>query len=187
MQFVSALLEHFVVGALSLIWILPLLDGLGLTPDIDHEKYKEIVVVFAVPAAYVLGMYIDLLASPITGLIKRLLHKPLHCWAIKELARLVRASKGASYARTIRIIRGSTDESAKYLQLLTGREKIARGVFLNLLFTSGVNAWHPSAKYGSLTLLLLVTLFALLAWLRLNSLTDAFKDEFLQVTKDDQR
>jgi hypothetical protein len=168
MQFFAALIEHFVVGIVSLIWILPIANMCGLIPLLPSgEKwsdYKEVLVAVGFPAAYVVGMYVDVFASYIL--------KP-----IQPLAkRFFGAGTGASYSRTIGIIKTSGDESARYLLQLSAREKIARGVVLNLLCGAVLNFALPKSGF-TVQWWLLSVLFALgiFVWMRHYGLVERYK------------
>jgi hypothetical protein len=172
MQFFAALIEHFVVGIVSLIWILPLANFFGLIPLLPSgEKwsdYKEVLVAVGFPAAYVVGMYVDVFASYAL--------KPFHTLAQKFFG----AGSGTSYSRTIKIMKVSGDESARYLLQLSAREKIARGVVLNLLFGAIANLALPkSGLTVQWWLLSFLFLLGIVVWMRHFGLVERYKAEYL--------
>lgn len=179
MQFIAALIEHFVVGVISLLWLMPVLYYLSLLPSVKISDHKEIILTVAVPVAYVVGMYVDVVASIITSMIRRIIDKGLSNWRKKIFGAHI-SGGGRSYERTVQIMKKSPEEATKYLLLLSGREKIARGVFTNVAIAAVLDSVLPKSIYSiSPLLLLLVAMFGLFVWLRYNALTDLFKDQLL--------
>lgn len=176
MQFLSALVEHLVVGVVSLLWLMPLMRSLSLIPDIKPSDHKELIIAVGIPAAYVVGIYVDVVASVFTSSIRRAIDWRWKVGRKKFFGAHVPAAGGGSYERTAIIIKRSPDEAARYLLMLSGREKIARGVFTCLVIATFVNAILPRSAYTvSPWLLSAVAALGLLVWLRLNALTDNLK------------
>lgn len=172
MQFFAALIEHFVVGIVALVWIMPIAGLLGIIPQLPMgEKwsdYKEVLIAVGLPTAYVVGMYVDVFASYSV--------KPLRDFAKKHFG----AGSGTSYSRTIKVIKSSDDESARYLLQLSAREKIARGVMLNLLLGAFWNLVLPKSVFTSPWLLLFVFfVLGVFVWMRLFGLVERYKAEWL--------
>ncbi|MFS2027790.1 hypothetical protein ACL58G_22320 [Massilia sp. GER05] len=168
MQFFAALVEHLIVGILALVWILPVAHFFGIIPLLPPTEkwsdYKEVLIAVGLPAAYVAGMFVDVFASMATQRLRNF------------AKRRFGAASGTSYKNTIRIIKPSADESARYLLQLTAREKIARGAALNFLIGAFVNFALPKSTY-SIPGWLLIALCVLgtFVWMRLYGLVDRFK------------
>ena len=163
MQFFSALVEHLVVGVIALIWALPILNYFSLIP-IGFASNKEFVLAIGVPVAYLVGMYIDVLASRVTAPFRK-------------------TKGGKSYDRTVRIISNSPDELARYLLQLSGREKIARGAFLNFFIAMICNFVMPKSEYSiNYWLLLTLSILGFIIWRRLHALTDIFKVQAVKLS-----
>ena len=178
MQFLSALVEHLVVGIISLLWVMPVLNFFSLVPDVKLSDHKEIIIAVGVPVAYVVGVYVDVLSSIFTSTIRLLIDNRHMAWRKAFFGAHISASGGRAYQRTVEIMKKSPDEATKYLLLLSGREKIARGVFASVTLASILNSFLPKSIYTvSSWLLLAVAILGLLIWLRLNALTDNFKDQ----------
>lgn len=185
MQFVSALLEHFIVGILSLVWIVPLLLGidiLGKEQLISWIKeYKEILVVLILPVSYVIGIYIDIIASLFTRYIKTIIYR-IHWKNCNEAGSLKDKDeiKYKSYERTAQILKNENGELARYLLMLSGREKIARGIFLNSLITSIIlTIFTPHQSYSYAIFCVAFAIVSFLMWMRLNILNNRFKTQAL--------
>ncbi|MRW89034.1 hypothetical protein GJ699_03460 [Duganella sp. FT80W] len=176
MQFIAALIEHLVVGLVALLWLLPIANQLTLIPDVKIADHKEVLIAIGLPVAYVVGMYVDVFASLLSSFIKRALDAYGSTWRSKIFGAHLSSKNGKSYERTAKILKQSPDEAARYLLQLSSREKIARGVYLNFLIAAAVNFLLPTSKYY-VPPLLLIAMFSIgvLAWLRLNALTDNFK------------
>lgn len=179
MQFVAALVEHLVVGLVSLLWLLPIANQLTVIPDIKVAEHKELLIAIGLPVAYVVGMYVDILASLFSSSIKRALDAFGPTWRSKLFGAHLANNNRKSYERTAKILKNSPDEAARYLLQLSSREKIARGVYVNFLIAAFANFFYPDNKYYVAPALLLVMFsVGLLAWLRLNALTDNFKNHW---------
>ena len=174
MQFISALIEHLVVGIIALVCLLPLAHEHGLIKDGLIAQYKDVLVYIGPPVAYVVGMYIDTFASMLSAYL-RARYKTMSSRTIR-IVECLAPSKGDSYTRTARILAQSPDETGKYLLQLSGRVKIARGVALTLFVAAIAYAFPPYAK-GAVPAIALLALSALgsLVWLRLHVQTDSFK------------
>jgi hypothetical protein len=179
MQFIAALIEHLVVGLVALLWLLPIANQLTLIPDVKIADHKEVLIAIGLPMSYVVGMYVDIFASLLSSFIKRALDVVGRNWRSKIFGAHLSSKEGGSYRRTAKILKASPDEAARYLLQLSSREKIARGVYLNFLIAAVVNCLLPTSKYYVPPLLLLVMfLVGVLVWLRLNALTDNFKEHW---------
>lgn len=121
MQFVAALIEYLITGLIALAWIVPLIDKLIFpVASIEVEKYKELLVLLCFPVVYVLGIYIDVLASHAFKYVKGLFKKA--------------SNEEDSYTRTAKILARGNDNLARSMETYVGRHRIARGVALNSLF-----------------------------------------------------
>jgi hypothetical protein len=175
MQFLSALVEHLVVGIFALIWGLPLATALGLKPDVALLNHKEILIAVGIPVAYVVGVYIDVFfATPLHALRRRLEDKfP----KLKEVLRKTYSGSSSPFERTAKIFVKSPDEMARYLLQLSGRAKIARGVGGNALIAAGINLFVSKNLFTVSPLWLAIfALISFVFWLRLAALADKFKD-----------
>lgn len=179
MQFLAALVEHLVVGVVALIWLLPLAEQLALVPAVKIVDHKEILIAVGLPVAYVVGMYVDVLASPMAALLRRLIDYLWGNWRVRFFGGHLATAGGEAYQRTKAILVKSPDEAAKYLLQLSSREKIARGVALNFLLAAVVNLAATKSMYSVPPwLLALLAAIGVLVWLRLNALTDKFKSNW---------
>ncbi len=159
---------------------MPLMHHLSLVPEIKPSDNKELILAVGVPAAYVVGIYVDVIASLISSGIRRALDWRGRAWRGKFFGAHISTTGGQPYERTAKIINKSPDEAARYLLMLSGREKIARGVFTSVGIAALVNAILPTSVYTvSPWLLSLVAALGLLVWLRLNALTDKLKDQLV--------
>lgn len=181
MQFITALLEHFVVGIVSLIWGLPLLYSLDLIPNADLEKHKEILIAVSLPIAYVVGIFVDVFASILVTWIRCALMKLTPKYMKSIVRYLVSGGRTIPYGKTVKILKRSPDEAVKFLLLLTSREKTCRGVFLCLLLAALININVKSQFYVSPLVLSILAIIAFLVSLRLTDLTQVFKE---QLSKD---
>lgn len=204
MQFLAALVEHFVVGVVALLWVLPFLHKYSLIPSGNLAESKEIVLAVGIPAVYVIGMFVDVFSSIFTAWIRLgfdFISRSNEFFTDGVSAKLIRkhykdtinarnptlttasvsaSSEGKSYDRTVRILNDSPDEKAKHLLQLSGREKIARGVFCNLVVATILNACFDKSVYTVPALMLFFfALAGLFVWLRLAVLTDEFKRRML--------
>lgn len=185
MQFFSALLGHFIVGVLSFIWIIPFLLGLDVVEKDQFitliKDYKEIVLVLIAPTSYVLGIYIDIVASIFTRYLKTIIYKIYSRKVTDENDQVKETEeKYKSYERTAKILKSSNIELARYLLMLSGREKIARGIFLNSLFAGiifSIFAPHKSYNYAIFCFAFAISSF--LMWMRLNVKNNRFKTQAL--------
>lgn len=181
MQFISALVEHLVVGVISLLWVMPLLNWLKLIPTVALEN-KEVILAIGLPTAYVIGIYVDVLASYVTALIRKLIDKYFPNFRLKFFGTHLLTSGGTSYERTQLILKNSPDELARYLLQLVGREKIARGTFMNLVIATIFNLFPCKSIYSiNPWILMFMSLVAIFVWLRLNALTDIFKEQAVKL------
>lgn len=179
MQFLAALVEHLVVGVVALLWLLPLADQLALVPNVKISDHKEVLIAVGLPVSYVVGMYVDVLASPLTALLRRLLDNCRPGLRASFFGGHLGTPGHKSYQRTASILKHSPDEAAKYFLQLSGREKIARGVALNFVMATIVNLAVPHGMYSvPCWLLALLGIVGVLVWLRLNALTDTFKSHW---------
>jgi hypothetical protein len=175
MQFAAALVEHLVVGLLAVLWLLPVANQFTLVPDVKISDHKEILIALGLPVAYVVGMYVDVIASWLSSRIKKLLYVK-GAEKARFLGNLLPEKGGDSYKRTAVILKLAPDEAARYMLQLSSRVKIARGTYLNFLIAAAVHLFVPASKYSVSPLLLFgMTTLGVVIWLRLDLLTDNFK------------
>lgn len=173
MQFLAALFEHLIVGLFTIITIVILCLKNGSyeickTTEIN-VFLKEIATASLLPISYLLGIYVDTLASisikvfkGCLALLKILLNKLVK----SRLSRLLKAINTIknirvvqkiinildyfekkifnenAYKRTIQVL--DREEISKYFLQLNSRVKIARGILIILIFSF----LYVSIKYG---------------------------------------
>jgi hypothetical protein len=168
MQLAAALLEYVVTGVVASMWLVPLspyLLGTAL-------PFDEALALLYLPAAYVVGLLVDTTASFLLTNLK---------------SRHRSSSGGRSYGRTVVILTRGPERLAHTLQLYTGRDRIARGLFLNACLAAAVWFWvspeHLRSKVGWACVF--VALWAITVWRRLDRLTLEFTDRAVdQLTQD---
>lgn len=129
------LIEYLVVGAMALLWALPLLS-------IDRGvELSSPLIGFLAPVLYVLGMFIDFVAYI---LLTRL---PTKKYSIKSLVRRISScrypiefleSNPFSYKSRLQSapivqLSGKSPELLKEINERSSRDRIARGSFINIL------------------------------------------------------
>ncbi len=181
MQFLTALVEHLVVGVVALLWLLPTASSFNLLPClVDLDKHKEILLAVGVPIAYVVGMYIDVIASLFFLPVRRFLNFGDKKWRERFFGSHLGSASGVAYDKSAKILIHSPDEAARYMLQLSSREKIARGVALNFLLAAVANIYLPPSNFSiSASIMFGLGIFGFFVWLRLNALTDIYKSNLV--------
>jgi hypothetical protein len=157
MQFAAALVEYLISGILAAAWALPLFWRLfGIMPPIDDGW-----VVMYLPAAYVLGIYIDSTASVL----------------LKTLRLQKKTADAGSYDRTTLILAKGSDALAQAMQVYVSRDRIARGVFLNATISCVVLPLTlPAGLWvDALMIAAVMAIWSFFIWKRLDRLSNDFK------------
>lgn len=160
MQFAAALVEYLISGILAAGWVVPLFWKLfGTTPPMDEGW-----VVVYLPAAYVLGIYIDTTASRVLQLMGQ-----------KDTA-------SSPYRRTTLILARGSEALAQAMQVNVSRDRIARGVFLNASISLLVVPWAlpPGFRLGAAGVAAVVAIWSLWMWKRLEKLSSDFKTNAIE-------
>ncbi|MEL6923037.1 MAG: hypothetical protein AAFO94_03240 [Bacteroidota bacterium] len=130
MNLPGLLIEYLINGSIAIIWILPLVDL-----D-DFPLMDDLEALLLAPLVYVLGMFVDYAAWVLTRPLKSIIREN----ALKEVARNI-ADEGqyfdkAAYAyfwnEKLEIEKRYPDLN-KELTSRSSRDRIARGVMLNLI------------------------------------------------------
>jgi hypothetical protein len=186
MQVAASFLEYLVTGALSLLWLLPLLLSLrGGSLDTLHLPDAVILL----PLLYALGMLMDGVGYAFTRPIRRAVNR---INAVVEKRQVGRRSPPRTREKLQGGLRGKattvyvlyhSPELARGLELRSTRDRIARGVVANLLLAVIVvfaRSWSPwlAVSYSSIGWFLVACLLiALIVWIRFKDLSGRFKYE----------
>lgn len=157
------LIEYLINGSIALLWILQLVKPVELS-KIDMGE-----TLFLIPIAYVLGMFVDVLAW--------LLTRPLKNEIRRRAAQTVLESTDGQYTLSqlklfwkekVEIEKSYPDLNSE-LSSRSSRDRIARGTFLNLLPISYFY-WEQLSFWGPL-----LTIGALLMWIRFEHYNRCFE------------
>ncbi len=122
MQLPGLFIEYLVIGAITLIWVLPL-----LTINTHLIPLKEYLLLLYIPMAYVIGMLIDFIGY--------LLLRPIR----QRLRRKVNEKYGVqidSSAKFYAQLHTHSIELAKLVDMYSSRDRIARGTAITSLFAT---------------------------------------------------
>jgi hypothetical protein len=196
-QFLAAFFEHFVVGVFAIIcfsifFINPDLPEEYLPLVNNLENIKELLAIVLLPTSYLIGTFIDALAS-ISGKVINyyfgLFLSKVSCNQLREenlnnpncsnnsfaqtlnglFLKYIRYPISKifnknSYIRTVKILQDDncTDELAKYFLQLNSRQKITRGV----VFIMSSAVFYSISTYGFFSKQTSITIvLTLLSWL----------------------
>ena len=141
MQHAAALIEYLVTGIISLLWIGLLSSQYIDVSELNIKDYKEIIVIYIFPIAYVLGIYVDVTSS---YLLKRFSNIAKFIegfctfpnWLLVASNFILGKSKPEPYKRSAEILSHSPSDTIKTMEAYISRDRIARGMALNS-FMSG--------------------------------------------------
>jgi hypothetical protein len=145
MSLPGLLVEYLVVGAMALLWLLPL-SGIRLSESIPFESAAALA-----PAIYVVGMFVDFIAYILLSLL------PTRKYSLKTFARWITHRKldiENLKDNALNPLPGQNTRKRIWLQLKapdiikeikerSSRDRIARGALVNILFTWAVSNKMP--------------------------------------------
>lgn len=181
MQLVAAFVEYLITGAISLIWLVPLLAVLQPhLPTALHQKFSpaEAFAGILLAGLYAVGLLLDFLAYKI----------------MRQRRKGVRAAQNDLNTRYAEVLAGSqfpvygdhaliwayAPELAKTLEAYSTRDRIARGVVINLWIAAVVYPFVvPSllARIGFSAGFLALSGAAYAAWFRFQTLSRELKKQ----------
>jgi ABC-type phosphate transport system permease subunit len=126
------LIEYLISGALSLIWLYPLMDRVGIVYRIETQTNTAWTALFVL-GLYFIGMLVDIIAWFITRPLKRKLRNEIAAKYGMEYKPVpgtthVRQARFAVYA----------PELAKESAMRSSRDRIARGAIINAVIGTTV-------------------------------------------------
>ena len=142
------LIEYLINGSIALIWILPFMPQ-------ELKGFKDFSSVLLIPVAYILGMYVDIIAFILTSYPKTMLRKFIQKRYKSNAGKDV---PGVGKRAEVEIMNTHPD-LAKELGTRSSRDRIARGMIINSLFL--LIFFCPMPKWIGLILFLL----SILMWI----------------------
>lgn len=189
MQFAAVFVEYLVTGCGALVWI-----GifLGLTAD-TLTKLGPGHIPLLIPLVYLIGMFADASASVLLQPVKAKAKSAQFPWKAGSRAR---DPELAGAQRNAFVVLHSPD-LGRELQLMSSRDRIARGAFLNIVLTVSMAVILPERAEKMLPMLsgrlptMLVGSFlaavAFILWWTAEYSTSQFKDSAIKLIRDQQK
>jgi hypothetical protein len=157
------LVEYLVSGCVALVWLLPLLQVLGYSP----QKNPAIAALF-LPGLYVLGMVVDFVGWFAFRRLKSRIKRKAYANLKPEF--------GTTHAVEIRILIYAP-ELAQASEMRSSRDRVARGTVVNailgtvVLTLCGQRAGISLAPISIVAIGLLIVLLCLAMWYRFQRLS----------------
>ncbi|MEH0885129.1 hypothetical protein [Enterobacter sp. UNJFSC 003] len=187
MQYAAALIEYIVTGLISLIWMILFVHGCYDLSSIDLSKYKEFIIIGVFPIAYVSGIFVDVVSSYLLKLLGRtwrwIFCRTIFTKAIGWLRNIfIGMEQSKSYDKTAKILSYSTVDAIRTMEAYVSRDRIARGMALNSLFTglAILYSFDGRRKMLIVYICMAITMLALIVRVRCLTLAETFKIKVLK-------
>ena len=165
-QLSGLLVEYFVVGAVALLWLIPLLQTYpAFAGTIASKEASGVVIALTVPAIYVVGMVCDFLGYWITHWKKEQIDK--EAWE-----KVKKVDPGSQIIHVYAVC--YEPKLAEEIESRSSRDRVARGslaAFIPVIFVSPVT-WP---LYLHLVIVIFVTACIAMLWFRFQKLSTKYE------------
>lgn len=172
MKAVISFVEYLFTGSLSLVWLWLLIPRENLS---SLNSLNELLLI---PFLYVIGMQMDFISMKLLKRFK------------KKIRNRHKHLKSKSYPSTTAAIISKNSDLGNEVSIRSTRDRIARGVLLNLIFISLciliTNKICTPDKYIYLTISLFLTVLSCFSWAEFQDQSTHFKYSSISILDEDQ-